>query len=425
MSKKLNLTGRYRVDVTFKEKNPRYRGETQLTNKKGKKGKDRKQQPERNNEPEFLKVTYPVWVHKHSQTKQNPENFVWPEYKSDRERIKAVSQKTKNMTIVEAFEHTMGIKVNVKDQDRDIVNAVPTELHVGDELNLRISSIAKNNVVFDTMNIKQMVVSNTNLHRFETFKHFIPTEPLRTRVVAVNPNRVTVDPLAPMLDDWLGPIINNPTIQRVMGAGRTIKVKDLRLTKGGFVGRAVIPNISKYVGEDYTIEAFIPGSQIVLNIESDFNKWIGKTVDAFVTSYIPKPNTIGQMSLICSVKENMKFQGEQNLIAIFNAWCDADVDWQKISDTNYNGVVTGIINSSKKCGVFVEIPELKITGFVNVDASNLGTYPPQKNVVVRIVDIEENVYYDDATGQMTHDVPYVINNNILEKCSIKPILQFV
>ena len=33
--------------------------------------------------------------------------------------------------------------------------------------------------------------------------------------------------------------------------------------------------INELTGKNYTSSVFIPGSLIVLNIESDFNKWIG------------------------------------------------------------------------------------------------------------------------------------------------------
>ena len=154
-------------------------------------------------------------------------------------------------------------------------------------------------------------------------------------------------------------------------------------------------------------------------------EWEGKTVDAFVTSYIPKPNASNQMSLICSVKEYLKFEGDQKLIEIFNHWCDDDKEWAEVANSTYRGVVTGVIQSSKKCGAFVEIPELNITGFVTLKADQLGNYPPNKNVSVKFVGIEEPTYYDDATAQLKHDTPYVVEDGILRECNIKPVLEFV
>ena len=52
------------------------------------------------------------------------------------------------------------------------------------------------------------------------------------------------------------------------------------------------------------------------------------------------------------------------MMSMFNEWCGESDEWKKIAETSYEGKVTGIINSSKKCGVFVEIPSLMITGMI-------------------------------------------------------------
>lgn len=447
MSKKNFFADRRIIEIGFRE-------QVKQTKKKGPQDHNKRDR-NRKDEPEFHKVFHSVWVQSNAGwpkskyyehiplgTEETPiekkaeiyqglfnliepnQNYKWPEFDTDYKRIKDFSHQYKGNSIVEAFEQVYHIPVQILPEVVETINNTPTELRVGEYVNLTIRSANKDGMVFDTMNLKQMVNSNVNLYRFENFKKFIPTEPIRSKVIAANPARITVDPLLPMLESWLNPIISNPNVQKVMENPQTIRVKDLRLTPGGFVGRAVIPNISKYVGEDYTIDAFIPGSQIVLNIERDFEKWNGKTVDAFVTSYIPKPGTINQMSLICSVKEQLKFQGEQNLIKLFNVWCDSDNAWEAQTMKKYMGVVTGIINSSKKCGVFVEIPELNITGMVNVPADQLTKYKPQDQVVVNITSIEEEMFYDDTAGQMRHVEPYVIKNGYLEKCSIKPVLKF-
>lgn len=187
----------------------------------------------------------------------------------------------------------------------------------------------------------------------------------------------------------------------------------------------MIPSISNWVGEDYTIEAFIPGSQIVLNIADDFEEFVGKEVEAFVVNYIPKPGFDGKMSLICSAKEYIKYQGEKNMINAFKDWCEGNEEWKAFEETSYAGKVTGIINSSKKCGVFVEIPELKITGMVSCNPSELVNYKPKDEVRVRITGFDEEMYFNQQAQQMQHVDPYVIKDGALEKCNLKPILRLV
>ena len=349
------------------------------------------------------------------------DQFEWPEFTSDRERIKTYSKKYENVSIAEAFQDVYGVKLKGS-EDAEIT---PRTYVVGDVFPMRISSISKNNVVFDASNLKTVMVSNTNLYRFEKFKHFLPTDPLDVKVVDVRKDRITVDPLAPIMDKWLAPILEDNKIQRNIACPKTIKVKNLQLTNGGFLGKAVIPSVTNFVGEEYTVDAFIPGSQIVLNITDDFKQFVGKDVDAFVTNYIPKPNTIGAMSLICSAKEYIKFQGELNLIQLFKDWCEENEAWKKVETTVYDGEVTGVICTAKKCGVFVEIPELKVTGMVKAAADELVNYKPHDKVRVKLVRFDEDLFYNELAGQMQHGEPYVIEDGVLRKCNIKPVFDFV
>ena len=416
---KMIFANRVRIDRTFLEPKPRAAQKVQ----KGPKGKKNIKQVE---EPEeYLKVIYPVWSLPQSRAPKSTMDFNWPKYNTSKGHIKGFTEASKGLTITEAFEAGAGIKIHVDPKIEHQVNNAPAELHVGDELEMNIRSISKYGVEFDCLNLKQQIISSVNLNRFEAFKHFLPEDPVKVRVVSSTREKAVVDPLSPMLDEWLKPILADADCQRVMAAPQTIEVKDLKLTKGGFVGRAVIPNISKFVGEDYTIEAFIPGSQIVLNIEDDFDKWVGKSVQTFVTTYIPKPGSINQMSLICSVKEYLKFIGECNMVSLFGKWCDDGKDWEILSREVLAGRVTGIINSSKKCGVFVEVPALNITGMVNVKAEELVNYKPGDHVGVRLTNFEENTYYDDTWKQLRHEEPYHIENGILTKCNLKPVLEFV
>lgn len=349
-------------------------------------------------------------------------DFTWPEFKNDRERIKFMSNRFKDKSIVEAFEST-GAEIS-KNID-EIANMTPMELSVGQIIPARISRVTKNGVIFSRPCVKQNLVCNTNLYKYEKFREFLPTNDIQVRVVSVDRNRVVVDPITPIFDQWIEETLKDVDLQKNINAAKTIQIKNLHLTRGGFVGKAVIPSVSKFVGDTYTIDAFIPGSQIVLNIEKDFSKWEGKTVDAFVSNYIVKPGTVNEMSLICSVKEYLKFQGDQYLIKLFSHYCDNGEWWKQVTAHTYNGVVTGVINSAKKCGVFVEIPEYHVTGMISMKPDEIVHYKPQQSVDVRIVDFEENTYYDSVTKQTRHNEPYKIENDILRECSLKPVLKLV
>ena len=384
-----------------------------------KKQKDKKQNEQEAQKP--LREKCLVWQPCKSKNLTSTLDYEWPKFKTDKERIRYMSNLYKNASIVEAFENEYGFKSTVSLEN--LVNSTPQELSVGQIIPMEISSISKNGVVFDNVAFKQNITSGVNLYKYEKFRRFLPVGPINVKVNSVMKDRVTVDPLAPMLDEWLQGILQDTSIQKNVKFPQTIKVKNLKLTRGGFMGKAVVPNVSSFVGDEYTVDAFIPGSQIVLNIENDFERWNGKTVDAFITNYMNKPNDPSQMSLICSVKEYLKFLGDINIISMFNHWCEENDQWKSISQQHYNGKVTGIINSSKKCGVFVEVSELSLTGMIPMKPEELVNYKPQDSVEVMIERFDEDTYYDSTTQQIRHNHPYVIEDGILKEVNVKLIFR--
>lgn len=348
------------------------------------------------------------------------EAFVWPEFNSDSKRIKAYSKRYKNMSIPEAFANVYNLKLK---EFSNIVNEVPGEIKVGDELKFKILSISKNHIEFDAGNHKAQIVSSVNLHKYNRFKHNLPIEPVKVVVMNVKKDKVVVDPLAPVINDYLTPILKDKNVQKVIGKPMSVKVKNLQLTKGGFTGKAVLPTVSEFVGEEYTVDVFIPGSQIVLNITDNFERFVGGEVDAFIINYMTKPGS-NTLSLIASAKELIKFRGECKLIELFNAWCDESQYWQEFSQKPLEGKVTGVINSANKCGVFVEIPSMDMTGLVPIEADKLVNYKVNSTVNVRITDFDEEKKFNPITKQLEHVEPYIIEDGILVNCNLKPVLVF-
>ena len=351
----------------------------------------------------------------------------WPKYNSEKTRIRANNTNYSKCSIAEAFAKEYGCDIRLSEEVEKTSNYIPPTLTKGSIIGVRVVDINKNDTILEGLNLKSDIVSGVNLYKYNNFKKFIPKDVIPAKVKRIQDSKVIVDPIAPLFEDWLNPIIQDPYVQKNIYNPKTIKVKNLRLScdrsgnPKGFIGDAVIPNISSFVGEDYTVETFIPGSQIVLNIERNFKQWEGKTVEAFVTSYsFMNPFT----PLICSVKEYLKFQGDRNIIDLFNKWCDGGEEWKKISKTLMKGIVTGVINTSKKCGVFIEVPNLHITGMVPMNPYDLCDYKPGDETSVYISSIEENISYDSATGQAIHNDPYLIEDDILRKCSLKPVLTF-
>lgn len=348
-----------------------------------------------------------------------PPAFEWVEFKNERERIKYNTNKYRNMTVVESFNDAYGLGIYERSVHDDIVYCV----EAGDYISLKILEVNKKGVIFDQGNIKEQIICNTNLYQYERFKTFIPKDAVTVKVLSKDNNKMVVDPISPMLDRFIADHSVNLEQQYNVRLPRPVTVSNLRLTRGGYVGSIRVPSISDFLGKDQYVEAFIPGSQIVLNIENDFTRWEGQTVTAFVTGYINKPNSLNK-TFICSCKEWLKFQGNLNLIAMFKDYCEENESWKQTQATTFDGVITGICNTAKKCGVFVEIPSLKITGMVPVERDVINTFAKGSTVGIRIKDFDELKKYNSENGQLQHLEPYVIKDDILYKSNLKIVLDF-
>ena len=80
----------------------------------------------------------------------------------------------------------------------------------------------------------------------------------------------------------------------------------------------------------------------------------------------------------------------------------------------YEGTVTGIINSNKKTGIFVELNGKYITGLMPIDVTDLLDYKPGDPVNVRINEFEIQEGRD----------PFVLNKkNQIIKCNVRPVFE--
>ena len=355
-------------------------------------------------------------------------SFDWDAYQTDRERIAINSRTYANTDIVEAFKKCYGIKL--KKSNCGKANDVPQQIAIGQTITARIKSIGKgkNNVQFDCGNIKDDIVSATDLSRFARFKKNIPNHDIEMCVVGKNNKSYIVDCIQPLYSKFNDRIEKSISEQcNYRGEDRSVTIHDLRWTHGGFIGKIDVDEVCEFTGEETQLDVFIPGSQIVLNIERDFSKWAGATVQAFIMNFnralLNNPST---PAIICSVKKYLEHKGNVNKIDLFKAYTENNDEWKKNLATVRSGVVTGVINTSKKCGVFVEIPDLNITGLVSLKPAQIVNYHPGDEVDVVITAFDEIRYYDKEYDQLRHVTPYVISpEGIVKECNLKPVLELV
>lgn len=358
---------------------------------------------------ERLEVSVPL----HHKNFVSTLDFDWPEFTNERVRIKEYTKRFADVTIEEAFGR--------EKLETTIVPDIPMTFVLGSTIKAKLTKHG-DNVSLTGISSKETIICRNNLKRYKNMQ--MTEQDIDAKVVAIDKARqtVTVDVLQPIFEKWIDAIMKDKTIQYGIKNPMISEVKNLQLRNGGFIGKTEVPNLSEFVGEPYLVDAFIPGSQIVLNIENDFEKWNGETVKTFVAGYTNRPGSVGQMSLICSRKSYLNYLGNINKIEFYKAYCLQGKAWESISKNQFVGTITGIINKSKKCGVFVEIPILNITGMINTTPDKLVEYKAGENIMVCISDFEQMVGYDPTTGNSVHLEPYKIENDCVKSCILKPVL---
>ena len=94
-----------------------------------------------------------------------------------------------------------------------------------------------------------------------------------------------------------------------------------KLVTGGYMCHTNIDTINELTGKQYTHFVFIPGSNIVLNIERDFDKWVGQDVSIIPQKIVDfrdfKTGNVGK-SLVGSRKRVLQIYGMNNIHDLYN-----------------------------------------------------------------------------------------------------------
>jgi ribosomal protein S1 len=191
--------------------------------------------------------------------------------------------------------------------------------------------------------------------------------------------------------------------------------------KGGYLCHCVIDTLKKLTGKNYTSSVFIPGSQIVLNIERDFKRWLGKDVSIIPQKFVDfvdtnnynKYNNVVEKSLVGSRKRVLQLMGNQYLYDIYNIHKLGEQNMGKFDKPSYSGTVTGVINSGKKTGVFVELNDKYITGLLTLSSDELLDYRPGDSVIVKVKEFEVQPEKE----------PFIIKNGKVVNCHTRLIFE--
>ena len=308
---------------------------------------------------------------------------VFPCFKSDKERIKYMAKHYKNMPIAEAFKVFYDEK-SITDTSKS-VNVI-TKIELGECYWGTVTSISKEGIVFSIPGIKEDIVSKENFSDcMDNIKNYLlnKNNMLRFEVREKRHNTFYVSVVNAYYKLWL----NN--IEKAIKKLEPIDVHIDSLTKGGYICHTTITPIQELTGKNYTSLVFIPGSNIVLNIERNFDRWIGEDVQIIPQKFtqFKQPGSPAENSLIGSRKLVLQRKGNKNLYDIYLRAQLLEKNGKGNAE-KFEGTVTGIINSNDKTGIFVELNGQYITGLMPIDATELLDYKPGDQITVSIAEFE-------------------------------------
>lgn len=336
-------------------------------------------------------------------------------FKNDKERIKYMSNAYKKMNIVKAFEvyYNMGLSDEIKHNKS--INTI-NSIELGNIYSGTVKSFTGYEIEFELPGVKESIICKENFHNCMDHMNLYLSQhnnKLLFQVREKKNNVYYVSVIEAYYQSWL------KIIEKAIWNENAIEVHIDSLINGGYMCHTVISTLKELTGKDYTNMVFIPGSHIVLNIEHDFNKWIGKDVlivpQKFV-NFIDYKTGVSEKSCVGSRKRVLQILGMQNLENMYNTYMLTQKENVKVEPETYEGVVTGIINANNKTGIFIEIEDKCITGLAPVESYDLLDYKPGMEVKVQI----------DKFESKPDTAPFVYNKKgILTKCFVRPIFRLV
>lgn len=345
-------------------------------------------------------------------------------FKNDKERIKYMSHAYRNMNIAKAFGVFYGFDVDNDVKHNKNVNSVYS-IEIGQVYSANVKQFDKNTLTFDIPGVKEEIIAKDNFSTcVDEINAYLLTHnnKLMFEVREKKHDKYIVSVTQAYYKAWVNKI--NKAIENKHG----IHVHIDELVKGGYVCHTNIDELIELTGKNYTHSVFIPGSQIVLNIERDFEKWVGEDVIVVPQKFMDfqtigyGANQLTEKSLVSSRKLVLQILGMKSMYEIYNdemskkklAESNANVKFEK---TVFEGTVTGIIYSSKKTGIFVELNDKYITGLMPTNSLDLANYKPGDKINVRISEFEVQEGKE----------PFVLNKKgtSILKCNVRPVFEKV
>lgn len=339
---------------------------------------------------------------------------VFNDFKSDKERLKYMKENYGNIDLIKSFEIFYGTKVSSAVKKSKTINIIPN-IVVGNVYEGTVASFNHRGITFEIPGVKEEILSKETFSDcFDEVQNYLMNHngKLMFEVREKRNGKYYVSVINAYYRIW------QQLIERCIASETPINVHIDDLVRGGYLCHTNIWPINELTGKNYTSSVFIPGSLIVLNIESDFNKWIGEDVDIIpqkFTHYRPV-GAPAENSLVGSRKRLLQLEGFKNIHEIYTRMKLATMPGARYTPEVFEGTVTGIINSSKKTGAFVELDNKYITGLLPLNSESLYGFHPGDKIKVTVKEWE----------CQPDKEPFVFdkkNTSKVYKCHLRPVFE--
>lgn len=337
-------------------------------------------------------------------------------FMNDQERIRYISQNYGKMSIAKALGIYYNLDVSQETKTSKTINNIQ-EIEIGQVYNGIVNDFVDGKLMISVPGIKEEIICKENFKNCaDAIQNYLLTHDNKIlfEVRDCKNGKANVSVINAYYRLW---VVN---IEKSIKHEQCIPVHIDSLVRGGYICHTDITTLVELTGRKYTHSVFIPGSHIVLNVERNFERWLGKDVMIVPQKFVEFQRNVRagvvENSLVGSRKRILQIEGMNNMTDMYNRWLLGQSDNATYTSDTYVGTVTGIINSNNKTGIFVELDDKYITGLMPVESIDLLDYKPGDKVNVRI----------DTFEVQDGKEPFVLNKKgKVVKCNTRPVFGLV
>ena len=344
---------------------------------------------------------------------ENGSDF--PYFDNEKERLRYMKNNYSDFTLTESFAKYLNLSVKDSKKLPEVSDIDISFIQVGQIIRMKVSRIENGKVFVDSSGFKESFFIHDDLLSHENhFKHYLVDHDneIDVMVKSIKDNTVVCSIHDAYFRKW------EQEIDDAIRTQKAISVHVDKLFKSGYICSTLVHTLYNVFGIEKREQVFIPGSLIVVNIERDFNRWVGQEVLVIpqtVTTFKEDSSSRPVRSIVCSRKAALQQQSWVNLYNIFNRSKLAD-KFGEVSYGVFPGEVSGKLHNGVKTGIFIELDNEYITGLYTCDEETYGKYEIGDKVAAKIIEFEKKDGVKDE---------FVIRDNKIVKCNIRPVLTIV